>query len=63
MSLKNSIENLKYDARMVDINLKASLLTQAERKAHLDKLPDLASNSEPVEFDNDSHDMLGDDEN
>jgi hypothetical protein len=60
MSLKKSIENLKYDARMVDINLKASLLTSTEWQKHLEKLPDLQANSAPVEFeaedqDSDSH--------
>lgn len=62
MSLKQSIENLKFDARMVDINLKASLLNQSELKTHLDKLPDLKANCETVDFENESHDSLGDDQ-
>lgn len=61
MSLKESIEGLKYDARMVDINLKSQNLNAAEWQKHLEKLPDLSSNCEPVEFEDETHDL--DDQN
>jgi hypothetical protein len=50
MSLKESIDGLKYDARMTDINLKSSALTPAELQKHLEKLPDLEANCETVAF-------------
>jgi len=49
-SLKESLENLKFDARMTDINMKSQALNQAEWQKYLDKLPDLQSNCEPLEF-------------
>jgi hypothetical protein len=54
MALKESIDSLKYDARMTDINLKSQALTQPELQKHLDKLPDLESNCETVPFDSET---------
>lgn len=44
MSLKNAIDKLKYDSRMVDINLKSQILNTQDIKKHLDHLPDLQAN-------------------
>lgn len=60
MSLKNAIDNLKYDSRMVEINLKNQSLTKDEYKKVLEKLPDLKSNAISVDLDaaGDDHDDM-----
>ena len=52
MSLRHCIDNLKFDARMTDINLKAQNLTPEELKKHRDSLPDLQGQTVPVDLDN-----------
>lgn len=52
VGLRQCIDNLKHDARMTDINLKASILTQADIKKHLDSLPDLESQTLKMDLDN-----------
>jgi hypothetical protein len=58
VSLKIAIDNLKYDSRMIDINFKSQSLSTDELKKHLDKLPDLATASVPVELNGDDTDMI-----
>ncbi|MCB0392672.1 MAG: hypothetical protein KDD58_15385 [Bdellovibrionales bacterium] len=48
--LDTALENLKFDSRMIDWNIKNGLLTQEELKAHLDSLKDTAANSESLEI-------------
>lgn len=55
MSLKNAIDKLKYDSRMVDINMKSQVLNAPDYKKHLEKLPDLKSNAMQVELDSERH--------
>jgi hypothetical protein len=45
MSLKNAIERLRYDSRMVDINLKNESISEKDIKKQLDSLPDLKGQS------------------
>ncbi|OFZ12431.1 MAG: hypothetical protein A2Z20_06710 [Bdellovibrionales bacterium RBG_16_40_8] len=60
MSLKESINNLKFDARMVDINLRNQTLSKDDLKKYLDKLPDLKLACLVVEIENsDNEDMNG----
>lgn len=60
MGLKEALENLKFDARMVDINLKSRVLTDDSLKKHLEQLEDLAPASIPVDLDNEADDGLND---
>jgi hypothetical protein len=53
MKLKD-IEKLKFDSRMVDINMKARTLSDDEFQKHLDKLPDLADQSMKIDIDGSS---------
>lgn len=62
MSLKNAIDNLKFDARMLDINLKNQTLTPEEIKKHLSQLPDskdLSMNLDLNDVDLDKDSMNG----
>ena len=64
MSLKNSIDNLKFDSRMVEINLKNQTLNVEEHKKFLDKLPDVKSSAIPLDLESNSdYDSLNDHEN
>lgn len=54
MSLKKAIDNLKYDTRMIDINLKSRNLTSEELKQRLGQLTDVQSSSIPVDLDSNS---------
>ena len=56
MSLKESLEKLKFDARMVDINMKTKVLSEEELKSHLAKLQDLESSALQLDLDNSSDD-------
>lgn len=60
MSLKKAIDNLKYDARMVEINLKSQNLTKDEMQKHLSQLPDTKMQSIVVDLENDDIDSMGD---
>jgi hypothetical protein len=55
MSLKNAIDKLKYDARMIDINVKSQVLNAADLKKHLEKLTDLESNAMQIDLSNSHH--------
>lgn len=48
MSLDQAMKNLKFDTRMLEIQLSRGTLTQPELQKHLDTLPDLANLSEPL---------------
>ncbi len=56
MSLKNAIDKLKYDSRMSEINLKSQIVTHQDLKKNLEKLPDVAANSAPLDLDSDRDD-------
>ena len=50
MSLRRCIENLKFDARMLDINIKSHVLTPDDLKKHLASLPDLQDQTLKVDL-------------
>lgn len=50
MSLSKNIEKLKYDTRMIDINLKDGSLNQKEYEAYLSSLEDTSGNRTNVDF-------------
>lgn len=51
MSLKTEFNKLKFDTRMLDINLNDKLISQSEIDAHLSSLEDCSSNAIKVEID------------
>jgi hypothetical protein len=53
-SLAAEIDRLKYDKRLIDLNVSRKRLTKDELKKHLDALPDLADNVIRVELENEN---------
>lgn len=53
-SLAAEIDRLKYDKRLIDLNVSRKRLTKDELKRHLDALPDLAENVIRVELENEN---------
>lgn len=50
MSLEKAMKDLKFDARMIEINLNTGRITKEELKKHLETLPDSTDNSEALEI-------------
>lgn len=50
MSLNKALENLKFDKRLIDLNIKMGRLTQEEATAYNKSLQDLEANSEKIEI-------------
>lgn len=54
MSLFRAMQNLKFDARMTEMNITTGQLTKEELQQYLDKLPDMAHNIEMISMEKDS---------
>lgn len=52
MSLNKAVENLKFDSRLLDINLRLGRLTQAEYDQHIKALADLESDALKIDLEN-----------
>lgn len=52
MSLNKAVENLKFDMRLLDLNLRLGRLTQAEYDQHIRSLVDLESDSQKIDLEN-----------
>ena len=50
MNINKAIENMKFDVRLVDYNIKHSILTEADVKSQENNLPDSSSACEPLRF-------------
>jgi len=50
MSLNKALENLKFDKRLVELNLKLGRLTQAEIDQNTKNLPDLETQCEKLDI-------------
>jgi len=50
MSLNKNAENMKYDKRLLDINLKLGLLTKEEYDQHLKSLKDVEADCEKIDI-------------
>ncbi len=50
MSLNKAVENLKFDKRLLDLNLRLGRLTQDEYNQHLKGLADLEADSSKVDL-------------
>lgn len=51
MSLNKAVENLKFDMRLLDLNLRLGRLTQSEYDQHIKSLTDLESDSVKIDLD------------
>lgn len=49
-SLDKAMKNLKFDARLTEYNLNNGIMSKDELKTHLEKLPDLAAQAEPIDI-------------
>lgn len=58
MSLNKAVENLKFDKRILEINLRLGRLTQDEYNQHLSGLADLEADSSKVDLEEDSEDSI-----
>lgn len=53
MSLDKSMKSLKFDRRMMEMNVAKGELTKEEIKKHLESLPDLAAKIEVINLGDD----------
>lgn len=51
-SLAGEIDRLKFDKRLIDLNVGRKRITKEELKKHLDSLPDLSDNVVHVDLEN-----------
>jgi len=58
MDLSQALENLKFDVRMRDWNLKQGVLKDKDIEDHTKNLKDIASNSAPLEFQEETPDSF-----
>ncbi len=58
MDLSKALDDLKYDVRMRDWNVKQGLVTKADLDAQVNQLKDSANDSEPVTLE-DKDDFVG----
>ena len=56
MSLDKAMQNLKYDARLIEFNLNNGLITKQELEAYLKSLPDSSNNQEPINLEDSKED-------
>ena len=51
MSLNKAYEKMKYDRRLLDLNLRLGQITQEEYDKFINNLPDAGDNSEKINID------------
>ncbi|MFZ3229750.1 MAG: hypothetical protein WA160_06070 [Pseudobdellovibrio sp.] len=57
MSLNKALENLKFDKRLVDLNIRLGLITQEQIDAHEKSLVDLEAQSEKLDIEKEDNDI------
>lgn len=57
MSLDKALENLKFDKRLVELNLKLGRVTKEEIKQNTQNLPDLESQCEKLDIEKEDKDL------
>lgn len=57
MSLNKALENLKFDKRLLELNLKLGRVTQQEVDAHSKSLQDLEAQSEKLDLEKEEQDI------
>ena len=58
MSLNKALENLKFDKRLVELNVKMGRVTQDEIKKYDQALPDLEAQSEKLDIEQEDKDLI-----
>ncbi|MBC7742618.1 MAG: hypothetical protein H7061_10500 [Bdellovibrionaceae bacterium] len=58
MSLNKALENLKFDKRLEELNIKMGRLTQSEVDKQTAALPDLESQSEKLDIEKEDKDVI-----
>lgn len=58
MSLNKALENLKFDKRLVELNLKLGRVTQQEIDQNTKSLQDLEAQSEKLDLDQEDKDLI-----
>jgi hypothetical protein len=61
-TLKEAMEELKFDTRLIEQKINQGLLTKEEVQKHLASLEDSAGNSVPLDLDGEFADDLNDEE-
>jgi hypothetical protein len=51
MNLRQGLDKLKFDVRMIDLNVRTGTISTTEVKKHLENLDDAQSNTTPLEID------------
>ncbi len=57
MSLNKALENLKFDKRLAELNLKLGRVTQAEIDQNTQNLPDLEAQCEKLDIEKEDKDL------
>lgn len=57
MSLNKALENLKFDKRLVELNLKLGRVTKEEIKQNTQNLPDLEAQCEKLDIEKEDKDL------
>lgn len=57
MSLNKALNGLKFDKRLIELNLKLGRLTQAEITENIKNLPDLEENCEKLDLEKEDKDL------
>lgn len=57
MSLNKALENLKFDKRLLELNLKLGRVTQQEVEQNQKSLPDLEAQSEKLDIEKEEKDL------
>lgn len=53
MSLNKAIESLKFDKRLIELNLKLGRVTREEAEKYIESLPDLQAQCEKLDIEKD----------
>ncbi len=51
MNLRQGLDKLKFDIRMIDLNVRTGTTNTAEVKKHLENLDDVQNNTTPLNID------------
>lgn len=57
MSLNKAYENLKFDKRLLELNVRLGLIKQEDIEAHQKSLADLESQSEKLDIEKEDNDI------
>ena len=58
MSHNKSLDDQKFDTRLVNWNLKRGVISESDFNRHLESLPDSSENAQKIEIDDGSEDSL-----